>query len=172
MTDAFPSDPLAEVRNPDGTVDWPAVGEAQQARRHGRATTKMIAVLDWLHANGGTFYVVKAAQKFAEHHREQIREHGGTLITTTSRNGRTTTTRRIYPAPKVAQAGRVRATPRAARPRARRTSSSSRTSGTDPSDSDPHSAGPPPLRLWRHPKYGATSPNLLLVLLDAGRVSP
>lgn len=69
--------------------------------------------------------------------------------------------------------GRVRATPRAARPRVRRTSASSTTSGADPcgSDSEPHSAGPPPLRLWRHPKYGATSPNLLRVLLDAERAS-
>lgn len=150
MTDNT-SDPLAKVRNPDGTVDWHAVGEAAVARGSNCAP-EMIAVLDWLHADGGTFYVVKAAQKFAEHHREQIREHGGTLITTTSRNGRMTTTRRTYPAPKVAQAGRVRATPRAARPRERRSAASSSTSGADPCGSDSELPGEPHLRLAPTPR--------------------
>jgi len=129
---------LAKVRNPDGTVDWLAVGGAEHARRDNRATSEMIAVLDWLHANGGTFYVVRAAQQFADHHAEQIRQNGGTIVTTTTRNGRTTTTRHTYPAPRTALApARVRSCSRTARPRERRSSASSTTSSADPpSDSD------------------------------------
>ena len=55
--------------------------------------------------------------------------------------------------------------PRAPHARPRRTSSSSSTSGTDPGDSDSDPPPPPRLTLWRHPRYGATSANLLRVLL-------
>ena len=132
------SDPLAKVRNPDGTVDRLAVGEAEHARQSNCATGDMIGVLDWLHANGGTYYVAQAAQLYADHLGEQIRAHGGTITTTTTRNGRTATTTRHYPAPKIALAPtRARSCSRTARPRERRASASSATSAQDPgADSD------------------------------------
>lgn len=129
MTDTTPSDPLAKVRNLDGTVDWLAVGEAEQARRCNRATGDMIGVLDWLHANGGTYNVAQAAHRFAGHLAEHVRH---------------------YPAPKIALApalARARSCSRTARPRERRSSASSSTSGADPCGSDSDLPAEPPLRL-------------------------
>lgn len=79
---------------------------------------------------------------------------------------------RWHPAARDRLAGRVQRTParsrprgamRQSRPRARRTSSSSRTSSCDPGDHD--SSEPPRLTLWRHPRFGSATPNLLRLLV-------
>jgi hypothetical protein len=61
---------------------------------------------------------------------------------------------------------------RVARPRgtgarpARRAAASSSTSGSDPGD-DPPGEPPPRLTLWRHPRFGSATPNLLRRLVRA-----
>src|SRR5687767_8188416 len=93
-------DPLAAVRNDDGTVNWLKVGEAEQARRT-RQLAKLpaaaAAVLDWLHANGGSLHVAQAAMRWDAHLRELVRQHGGTIVTDRSRtiNGHQTIRREI-----------------------------------------------------------------------------
>lgn len=55
------------------------------------------------------------------------------------------------------------------RPATRRTSSSSRTSSADPGGADSDPPPPPRLSLWRHPRWGAVTPELLRILLDTER---
>jgi hypothetical protein len=61
------------------------------------------------------------------------------------------------------QTGQPRAAQRQNRPRARRTAASSPTSSSDP----PDSPEPPRLTLWRHPRFGSATPNLLRLLVRA-----
>jgi hypothetical protein len=64
------------------------------------------------------------------------------------------------------QADRPRGAQRqASRPRARRTSSSSRTSSCDPGSDGEPPPPPPRLTLWRHPRFGSATPNLLRLLV-------
>lgn len=53
--------------------------------------------------------------------------------------------------------------------RGSRRGSSSASSGTDPGDGDSDPEPPPGLSLWRHPRLGRCTPNLLRVLLRANR---
>jgi hypothetical protein len=142
MSIAPASDPLAAVREPDGTVDWLAVGEAEQARRQGHALPGQIAVLAYLRSHGGTAYVNVAAIEFMEWHREEIRKHGGTTTTSGTRDGvyfRETVVHRGACGRRRAPRGLARRPrTRAFRPRARRTSASSTTSSCDPGDDGPH----------------------------------
>jgi hypothetical protein len=64
------------------------------------------------------------------------------------------------------QTGQPRAAQRQNRPRARRSSASSTTSSADPGD-DGSEPPPPQPRLWRHPRFGLCSPNLLRLLVRA-----
>lgn len=65
------------------------------------------------------------------------------------------------------QTGQPRAAQRQNRPRARRSSASSTTSSADPGGDPPDSPEPPRLTLWRHPRFGSATPNLLRLLVRA-----
>jgi len=149
------ADPLAAVRNDDGTVNWLKIGQAEQARRTGQAASQdLLDCIGWLHENGGTFYIAQAAERYVEHVRATVRKHGGVIVSEVSRtgsDGRHTVTRTVrrYPPRRLARMAAIIA-PRGARreshrsrPGHRRAASSSTTSATDPgSDGEP----PPALR--------------------------
>ncbi len=151
-------DPLVAVRNDDGTVNWLKVGEAEQARRTGcigDLPPEASDVLDWLHANGASFHVANAAERYDQHLRELVRTHGGTIVTERQRIGRDgrvvvkREVRRFKPTIKAPSVVQPRARVAAViRPRERRASSSSRTAGTDPG-ADDGGSDPPPRRLKR-----------------------
>jgi len=166
---------LAPILQANDEFDMVALGRiAQDKKCHRPLSPQDQAIWDWFASNGGGYCLVAAAHQYEAHLEQRVRHLGGTIVTTTTRNGRTTTTRRTYPAPRIALApARARSCSRAARPRERRAAASSTTSGTDPGQDDgPSHQPPPPLTLWRHPRYGATSPALLRVLLAVERVSP
>lgn len=83
---ALPIDALKVFRCADGiNINRMAVGEAEQRRRCNKplAAAKLAALL-WLEANGGTFYIAKAAQDYHEHVGELVRRHGGVIATSSS----------------------------------------------------------------------------------------
>lgn len=112
-------DPLASVRDPDGTLNRLAIGEAEQAYRNRTATPEMIEVLDHLHAHEMSFLVLMAFRDQERLLMEEAREQGGTIITTRRkmRDGRfvVATTVRRFAAPKASTAS---PRPRRARSRA------------------------------------------------------
>jgi len=128
---------LGPVLNKDDTYKMRQLGRIETRKQcHLWLTSREEAIWHCLATNGGGFLLHRAAIAYKEHGEQKTRERGGRIETTTTYHGETTTTVREYPPPKVAQTGRVRATPRAARPRERRAGASSRTSSQDPGDSD------------------------------------
>jgi len=137
---------LAPVLDEDDMYDLVKLGRIQEdVLSHRAIPAAEAAAYRYLCENGGGRILQAAGRALRAHMEEQIRQNGGTIVTTTSRNGRTATTHRTYPAPRTARtAPRARSCSRTARPRERRSSASSSTSSADPgSDSDP----PPPAPL-------------------------
>jgi hypothetical protein len=168
---------LAPVLDENDDIDPLKLGDVDRRRRDGRPLTHdQNAAWELLAKNGGGWTLKCAARAYDDHNIEKLyrrtRHTGGTITTERHewRDGQHTVTRAVerFPAPTHRPCSRVasRSRERRAAP-ARRTSSSSTTSGSDPGGSDSSDPPPPPEpKLWRHPRHGLGSPNLLRLLVD------
>lgn len=155
------ADPLAAVRDADGSVDLLKLGRIVNHESRGLPLSPEDRAA-WNHyaSNGGGWTLMCAGRAYDDDNIEKLYRHArhtGRTITTERhewRDGKHTVTRTVerFPAPTRRPCSRVVSRSRERRAPARRTSSSSATSGTDPgSSSDP----PPPapsLRLAPPPK--------------------
>ncbi len=139
-----PRDICAAVLKAGDEIDMLKLGRIEQDLRCGRPiTTEEQRARQWLAENDGGYCISSAARQYADYREQLTRTQGGTIVTTRTRNGHTTTRVRRFPPVKSASQAPRRGAARLARPRERRAGASSSTAGTDPGDSDGSDPEPP-----------------------------
>lgn len=89
---------LSPVLKSGDEIDMLELGRIEQSHRCGRSLScKERAAWEWLAASGGARVLARASDIYADHLKEHVRQHGGTITTVRHgwKNGRRTVTKRV-----------------------------------------------------------------------------